>query len=551
MSLQMEKKVITPPTLQLSSEFDILNLVTSVACEFCIMAAFQVSPDGHVIPPLNITQPTPSMSLAGFRWGNVSNDIEVESSHVKITESKHSETEQAVLIDETQSFLATGDSAPSHKTAPPSTSAAPITGQLSEQLKDGHESNVGPDFPLEHFKGAYAGNGFNTIFRPRQFKNLKPKSTDPPESFADFGGKQTVGTNGVADNILQLSLTLEQLTFGAPIGQIPNRGFENQKDIILHGIPYLQTIQDVTNPSSGLGNNPNQVPIHFEPGVWLNVPPADFQDGKPSIVRMASIPHGTTINAQGFSPPRVGARTPIGGTPGPPNFDLPENQVDARPFPIGFPEKIETVQKAFPNLNVDSKGTFRIPQDLDKFASTGKIDSALLRNPNRYLAKAIENMNITETITFEVDTGPGPDAKLNGGGTANIAFLAGPQDTITTAAPSGPKINAHAVSMKAKYWIERVIYTVPVGPLGPNQLMTIPVLAQMPKAKDGKESSAPTPKFLIRAPPKGVPKPTTIEIPGIQIQSSQFVILNFGGLSWPHVSVSSLVPTEPIRWEMK
>jgi len=39
------------------------------------MAAYEVAPDGRVIPPLNITQPTPFMSLKGFQWGTVSDDI--------------------------------------------------------------------------------------------------------------------------------------------------------------------------------------------------------------------------------------------------------------------------------------------------------------------------------------------------------------------------------------------------------------------------------------------------------------------------------------------
>jgi hypothetical protein len=31
-----------------------------------------------------------------------------------------------------------------------------------------------------------------------------------------------------------------------------------------------------------------------------------------------------------------------------------------------------------------------------------------------------------------------------------------------------------------------------------------------------------------------------------QIQYTQKVVLNFNGLSWPHVSVSSLVPANPV-----
>jgi hypothetical protein len=38
----------------------------------------------------------------------------------------------------------------------------------------------------------------------------------------------------------------------------------------------------------------------------------------------------------------------------------------------------------------------------------------------------------------------------------------------------------------------------------------------------------------------------TIAMSTTQIQYSQEVILNFNGLSWPHVSVASLVPADPI-----
>ena len=39
---------------------------------------------------------------------------------------------------------------------------------------------------------------------------------------------------------------------------------------------------------------------------------------------------------------------------------------------------------------------------------------------------------------------------------------------------------------------------------------------------------------------------TTIIVPYIQIQYSQTVFLNFGPLTWPHVSVTTLIPAAPI-----
>jgi len=86
------------------------------------------------------------------------------------------------------------------------------------------------------FKGTWAGNGFNTIFRPHE-----------PGS----------------DNILELNLTHETLAFSPSLGSVPNRGMV-QGDVFLNGVPYLQTISDVTTQQP--------VGIHVEPGIWMAVP---------------------------------------------------------------------------------------------------------------------------------------------------------------------------------------------------------------------------------------------------------------------------------------
>ena len=65
-------------------------------------------------------------------------------------------------------------------------------------------------------------------------------------------------------------------------------------------------------------------------------------------------------------------------------------------------------------------------------------------------------------------------------------------------------------------------------------------------------SLAPTPVFTITAPPGGVKeKELTIKVPGIQLQYSQTINLNFGPLTWPHVSVATLVPVSPQPFTMK
>src|ERR1700678_3598898 len=96
--------------------------------------------------------------------------------------------------------------------------------------------------PLAAFTGTFHGNGFNTIFRP-----------DNPETPT----KLPVPVSG-SDNVLELNLTEETLSFSPGLGSVPNRG-EVQGDITLNGVPYLQAINDITIAGQSVG-------IHFEPG---------------------------------------------------------------------------------------------------------------------------------------------------------------------------------------------------------------------------------------------------------------------------------------------
>ena len=252
------------------------------------------------------------------------------------------------------------------------------------------------------------------IWRPRP--NDDKTFPDPPI----LPAKKPEGLN---DNILELNLTTEQLTFGENLGKIPNRGLFGQSDIDLAGVPYLQTVQDVTFPASGRGDNPNPTSIHFEPGVWLHVPKAKFHT-KPtaSVVRVACIPHGTTINAQGLVPTRdTTSKSVLGGVADPPTID----DIDTTPFTLGKidDKKIDLFQKP---MDATNQNTFRIPQYLEIFNKNGTITSAIIKNPHQVLRNAIQGQKIKETIGFEVSTGP-PTAEINGGGTANISFLVGKQ----------------------------------------------------------------------------------------------------------------------------
>jgi len=277
-----------------------------------------------------------------------------------------------------------------------------------------------------------------------------------------------------------------------------------QEDIFLNGVPYVQAISDVTNPATGKGDGKAQG-IHFEPGIWLNVPATtSVPNLANSLVRMASIPHGTTINAQGLAPTTV-----INGPPTIPSVSI-------TPFIIGSsPPHLIT----FASQTAANKDTPRIPQDLTNFIASGEISQAILTDPNTVLRNAIAGQTITKTIVFSVSTAPPPPEF--GGGTANIAFLEG-----NAAATSA---NANTVRMNATFWIETVEHLIPIPIFRPGQgALKIP-------AKPGTNGPV-----FTGTPPREIPTPITIRVFSTQIQYSQVVFLNFAGLTWPHVSVATL-----------
>jgi hypothetical protein len=273
---------------------------------------------------------------------------------------------------------------------------------------------------LAGLAGAWSGTGFNVIWRPNSAAGQ--------------------------DRFLELNLTKETLEFERVPGSIPNRGFL-QGDIAMFGLHYLQQISDA-NLNAGL---------HFEPGIWAHVPRTTDPHETVTVVRMASIPHGTTIVAQGTSTTADESHVP----------HIPKT--DIRPFGIGTP----TSTIDFPEQTLTIKTAFRTPA-----AGLVGVTQAMVDDPTSILRAAIAKQNITSTTRLQVSTAPKP---VIGGGTANTAFLVG--------GANGP--NADAVTVSSTFWLE----TLDNGP-----------------------------------------QPT-------QLQYSQTVLLNFNGLSWPHITVATLKRT--------
>src|SRR5258708_40204717 len=83
--------------------------------------------------------------------------------------------------------------------------------------------------PLSNFTGTFAGNGFNTIFRPDS------GATPTPLPVPVLG----------SDNALELNLTQEPLSFSKALGSVPNRGTGAHAVAFLNGAPDLPAIRAV------------------------------------------------------------------------------------------------------------------------------------------------------------------------------------------------------------------------------------------------------------------------------------------------------------------
>ena len=283
--------------------------------------------------------------------------------------------------------------------------------------------------PIDILLGKWKGKGFNQIWRPH------------------FGGPPG------QDRFLELNETIETINFETIPGEIPNRGLL-QADINLHGIRYLQQIQD----ANALGPGGQHFPgIHIENGMWLTIPLDDSINPPKTIARMASIPHGTSIVAQGSALPIINSA---------PQFAV----ADITPFVIGDPAQLVH----FPESTLTNVSAFRTPA-----ADIPNVTQAMVDNPNTILENAIAGLDIISTSTLKVSTIP-LNPPPTGGGTSNISFLQG--------AAGGP--NAQSIQVDAIFWIETV-----ANPNGTKRTL---------------------------------------------LQYSQRVLLNFNGLSWPHISVATL-----------
>jgi len=370
--------------------------------------------------------------------------------------------------------------------------------------------------PLGELAGTWTGEGFNLIARP------------------DFHDR--------ANLYLQLNQTHETLRFTSIGSAIPNRGF-GQDDIELFGLSYLQQIHDRFTGGA----------LHLEPGLWITqpntqYPPEDPPPGGQIIARMASIPHGNAVLAQGNATSFTGPPTletaaqPYAGsvfpsfnsTPfgaGPPivinaagsSEKLTAPQIPAPPF--------DEYDLTIPDSAANPRTPFATspPEPPLPAAINGVLMQDVINDPIRLLQAVISkqvdsghnfesvalNIATQNTVTFRVNpdsppTGPTNDIPVTdaAGGIENILFLDGETLTLPGGPPGGAAApNAQTSLVYATFWIEKVI------PRTGRQFMQLQY-AQMTVLN--------FPIFTLLNPPPGGPSPRVVN------------------LGWPHISIATL-----------
>lgn len=358
---------------------------------------------------------------------------------------------------------------------------------------------------LGELAGTWRGTGFNLIARP------------------DFEDK--------ADLYLQLNQTRETLRFDPINAPIPNRGF-GQDDIELFGLTYHQQISDAS--TGGL--------LHVEPGLWITqqtttypvepVPPIP-PDAR-LVSRLGTIPHGSSLLAQGTASPFTGPptlKTPtaeyafsqfpsFNSTPFVTNPTAPPiihaagtSEKLSTPAPPGFKEYDLTV--AADKTNPRTPFNTDPPEPALPSTINGVPMQDVVNDPIKLL-QAVINKQVAAGNTFE-------GVALNIATQSQITFF--------------KNVNSHAGDpttvvrpLDGSGGIENILFLEggePVGPVGPNANTSL-VYAT----------------FWIEKVRRGILPPI------LQLQYAQMVILDFQvfkrlpathvNVGWPHISVATL-----------
>jgi len=266
--------------------------------------------------------------------------------------------------------------------------------------------------PLADLAGTWHGTGFNLIARPAENK---------------------------ASLFLELNQTQETLRFDPIATSIPNRG-NAQDDIELFGLTYLQKISDSVTGGA----------LHIEPGIWVTIPQTQAPQETASIARMATIPHGNALLAEGTA-------IVVDPVAGPPLGTFQIQPVNTAPFPQGTPMLAGGTQGGFPPYDLanltPAAADFRTPfgntPSIPLPASINTIPmQTVIIDPTRLLQQDLQGEFIESMVVLQIATVANLNFKAKqvpvtngGGGIENIPFL---------------ETNADAALVFAPFWIEKI-----------------------------------------------------------------------------------------------
>ena len=322
-------------------------------------------------------------------------------------------------------------------------------------------------------------------------------------------------------------MTVETLIFEPIASSIVNRG-TFQSDIELFGLTYLQKI---SNPVTGRM-------LHIEPGIWVMQPATSEPllsppPGGQLVTRMANIPHGNSLVAQGTAtpfdgPPTIspGANPISGGNPAFSYFPSFNSTPMTPPFPTpifsaGTSELQSKRNHGFSQYtltNAASTNNPRTPLE-PPFVLDPGITQDIVNDPIVLLQQKIQEQvgkghqfrgavtNISSSTKIEFLTRPaifGLPAPATvtvyepafGGGIENLSFI---------------RTNAETVLVYATFWIEKVTHP------------DLPAFMQLQYAQM-----------------------VLLNFPAISIPTAAPAALSDQGkpnFSWPHVSVATLRKT--------
>jgi hypothetical protein len=435
--------------------------------------------------------------------------------------------------------------------------------------------------PLAFLQGSWRGPGFNAIWRPDN-----PQSrplTNPP--------------NGTK-RLLELNLTHDSFHFQIIPGVVPNRGLNPQTDLSLYGLHYLQRTSDrdpAPSPTvlpAGYSTTAGQA-LHIEPGLFMNVPASiagtPAPGNVPTIVRMGSIPHGTTVLMQGPNPgmtptpgkPIIPALTPFStpgnvypglspmpfpgpypgtnpplplppGTPNPPAVGIQPIELDAvagpPPVPAGGQHVVPEI-----NINADvlvpnqppAPGPLPPPLpagSAQSYQSTGPFPDrfqGFIDDPNSVLRDAIADQDILGFIQINLTT---DSQSTSGIPTFGVGSLF---ETVSQI----PFLGA------ANQTQNPAPFPLPVPPAPPYQPATLAIQPNTTPNAFVYSASAtfwiewvrhsdepPIPRYGPgdACPPVRELEPYWEHSTHLQLQYSQLVILIFNNVIWPHVTVATM-----------